>query len=614
MFNEMARSEHVASSPLPQGVVTFLFTDMVGSSRLWEQHGDHFIPVWQSHDAVVRDAAGRFGGAVVKGEGDSFMIAFEDAAAAVHCAVYAQAALGRYPWPAEIGAVHVRMGIHTGEPFCYGHDYFGPVVNRAANIQASAHGGQILVSEDARMAAFSGVNADVEFVDLGDHRLKDMGSPTRLFQVTHPSMRQTAFPPPSTLEGQPNNLPLLTTSFVGRSSEIAQIASFLGQGGKPVLTLTGPDGIGKTRLSLQAAAAHAEWFPDGIWYVRLVEARDVPSAAEEIAAALHIPSGTGPASVTQVRTWLAHRECLLILDDVGSLPHADRLIRELLSGSPNLRCLATARESLDISESDELALQGLSHSSKHMVNAGVGGQSRPVGDRSHSPKTAQKLDDTEAGRLFIERLAAAHPNTRLSLGEATSVTELIRELDGVPMHIERAVELMDRMAPSAVLEWLRGQLTQQSETPSHTAMNRMKSFFLKGADKVRDTTRSTAKQLGQLLQGIADVATDRGDTSKAHAIGHASLRQSEEAGDELGFAASLRQLARLKWRQGEHKRATEMLAMAVDIFRHFDAVEYTEAQRELDLLYSQMLASDASGNEAPLAPHTTWIELDDHHQ
>src|SRR5579884_3774544 len=251
----MSRSAQNPKPAAPTGVVTLLFTDIAGSSRLWEQYGDRFIPVWQAHDAVIRDAIQRFGGYEVKSEGDSFMVAFSDPAAALHCALFAQAALARCPWPPDIGPLRVRMGLHTGEPFVHGHDYFGPVVNRAAHICNAAQGGQVLLSEATFRAVEKGSDPKVHLDDLGDHRLKDLGVPQRLYEASHPSMEAADPLPPRTLEGQPNNLPIQRTSFVGRAKEIEQIASFLASGEKPVLTLTGPGGIGKTRLSLQAAAA-----------------------------------------------------------------------------------------------------------------------------------------------------------------------------------------------------------------------------------------------------------------------------------------------------------------------------------------------------------------------
>ncbi|MCX6379292.1 MAG: adenylate/guanylate cyclase domain-containing protein, partial [Armatimonadetes bacterium] len=160
---------------LPTGIVTLLFTDIYGSSRLWEQHGDAFIPVWQTHDAIMRNSIDRFGGYEVKSEGDAFMVAFSDSKAALYCSIFAQAALTSYPWPRDVGGPLVRMGLHTGEPFVQNNDYFGPTVNRAAYISAAAHGGQILVSEETCQALAGRADSKIEFTDLGEMRLKDQG-------------------------------------------------------------------------------------------------------------------------------------------------------------------------------------------------------------------------------------------------------------------------------------------------------------------------------------------------------------------------------------------------------------------------------------------------------
>ena len=171
----------------------------------------------------------------------------------------------------------------------------------------------------------------------------------------------------------------------------------------------------------------------------------------------------------------------------------------------------------------------------------------PLRELTETPVPTHPLEATDAGRLLLERIAVSHPKMRLSSDEAAAAVELIKELEGVPLNIEHATELMDRLTPSAVLNWLRHQIKQPAEPASQSAISRVKYLFQKGAGRVRDTAGATAAKLGRLLQGIANVATDRRQFWKASAIGHASLLHSEEAGDELGFGASMRQLARLKW-------------------------------------------------------------------
>ncbi len=609
----MSRSAQNPKPAAPTGVVTLLFTDIAGSSRLWEQYGDRFIPVWQAHDAVIRDAIQRFGGYEVKSEGDSFMVAFSDPAAALHCALFAQAALARYPWPPDIGPLRVRMGLHTGEPFVHENDYFGLVVGRAAQICAAAHGGQVLLSEETRRAALAhDPDPKIQFTDLGDFRLKDMGAPQRLYQAYHPSLEAHQFPPPRTLEGQPNNLPIQRTSFVGRTQEIEAIAAHLAQGEKPVLTITGPGGIGKTRLSLQAAAITAEWFPDGVWYVRLTEAKDVVGAAAEVAAAMNIPLNPALPALPQVRAWLADRRCLLILDDASAVPQADRLIRELLSGTSNLRCLATARSSLEIAEADELALSGLSTPAPAPAEATTGALAG--GDGTQSPLD-RALAQTEAGRLFLERASTVHPGLKLTQAEQAAVEELLRELEGVPLSIERAAQLMDRVPPSVVLEWLNQKLTPDRVPPTTSpGVAKLKGLLRRSAQKVKytfeETTRASAVGLGQLLQGIANVATDRHD-EKAAELGRETLRMSQEVGDELGMAAALRQLARIKWQQGDRQSAVAMLAAALQLYRAHSAEEVAVVQRELDQAREQFGLAEGAQGAAPTLESAVALAMGD---
>lgn len=573
--------KQLAQSALPAGEVTLVFTDIAGSSRLWEQHGDRFIPVHQAHDAVLRDAYLRFGGHEVKTEGDAFMIVFADAASALHCAVHAQAALARYPWPPDIGPLRVRMGLHTGEPFLHRNDYYGPAVNRAAHICNAAHGGQILLSDITLSAIGNRADPEIVFQDLGDHRLKDLGVPVRLYHAERPDTGLHAFPPPRTLESQPNNLPIQRTSFVGRAGEIERIAAYLATGEKPVLFLTGPGGIGKTRLSLQAAAEKADWFEDGVWYVRLMEARDIVGAAVEIATAMNIPLTPGEPPLEEVRQYLSNRCCLLILDDANTIPQADRLIRELLSGSVSLRCLATARESIDITESEAIPLSGLNRECKEPPSA------VSAGSESARDALDAAVGQTDAGRLFIERALVVNPDLKLTQTESASIRELLAELEGIPAGIERAAQLVDRIPPSEILAWLRRQLPEQQDDSPRTGSEKLRKLARKGVQRAATTTCARVPapcpvQLGSLLQGIAEVAADRHEADQAARLGRTSLELSQAAGDELGMGVALRHFARLHWERGDRQSAVALWACAAQIFRVHNAEEYPAILRELD--------------------------------
>ena len=557
-------TERTTQKELPTGEITLLFTDVVGSSRLWEEHGDGFIPIWQAHDAVMRDSFARFGGYEVKTEGDAFMVAFKDPAAAIHCALFAQAALSKYPWPEDIGPIRVRMGMHTGEPIVHGNDYFGPVVNRAANICKASHGGQILVSDDTAQKAKPDLDAKVHLDDLGEHRLKDMGPAQRMYAAGHTDYDARAFPPPRSLEPQPNNLPIQRTSFVGRAQEIEQIAAYLAQGNKPMLTVTGPSGIGKTRLSLQAAAAHADWFPDGVWYVRMDKAGDLASAAEAIASAIKIPSRPGANPVDEVRDWVSGRRCLLILDDANNLPHADRLLRELLAGSDGLRCVATARDSLQFGEAETLQLSGLS-TETDVQPAGL--DLRPDEVKQNDIKFS-----SDSGKLFLERAAEVNPEFKMTPVETAATARLLAWLGGVPESIEKAAALMDKLSPATVVEELEKRVMPVLNTAAGPGVEKLKEMMRVNAQKVKVTssdtvTRPPSAHISRLIQGIATVAADQDKQEQAAALSRESLRAALEGGDELAMADSLRQLAALRGKTGDHQSASAMLAAAAQLYR-----------------------------------------------
>src|SRR6185312_8633857 len=252
---------HMSSRSLPTGTVTFLFTDVEGSTRLWEDHPDAMHDVLARHDEIVRGAIESHGGYVVKTTGDGFHAAFGTARDALEAALAAQQALARER-PVQGVVVKVRMGVHTGEARVRDGDYFGSELNRAARLMAVGHGGQVLVSEVAHRLA-----PDVAAVDLGSHYLKDVGE-FGVWQLTHASL-QRDFPPLRTLTAT-NNLPAPVDSFVGRRAELADVLDALRD--CRLVTLTGPGGTGKTRLALEAATAVLASFRNGVWFVSLAVA------------------------------------------------------------------------------------------------------------------------------------------------------------------------------------------------------------------------------------------------------------------------------------------------------------------------------------------------------
>lgn len=530
----------------PSGTVTFLFTDIVGSTEMWERHGDAFLPVLQAHNAIIGEAVQRFGGYVVKTEGDSYKVAFDDPCDAVRCALVAQAALQRYPWPDDVGEVRVRMAVHTGRPFKQAGDYFGPPLNRTARLLSAAHGGQVLLSEDTLNLVEHRIEADTRFADLGYHRLKDLDEPVRIFHAQHPAIGSTSFPPPRTLNGHANNLPVQRTSFIGREKEIEQIAAFLARDDVSLLALTGPKGIGKTRLSLQVAAERVELFPDGVWFVRLSGAVDARAAAVEVATAMGIPLTAGTSPVETVRAWLADRRCLLILDDCGHVPEAGRFICELLSDSASLRCLATSRESLRLEQGRELEVPELT---------------RPAPDAD-----AAGLLASEAGRLFVDRAQAERADFELNDRRARPISRLLSRWPGLPEVVERAAAMLRQPDPSPAqtLTALGRELKASVEDVGQFASAQGREIV----SRLRE-----APGLAALMESLGVTPFDRSRLDEAERESREALVAHERAGDKHGVGVCLRTLGNIAYARGDYSRAVSLLSAARQAFEDLGDVE-----------------------------------------
>ena len=274
-------------SELPSGTVTFLFTDLEGSTRLWQEHPDAMQGALARHDVVVREAIEGHGGYVVKTTGDGFHAAFSAAHDALDSAVAGQLVLVGESW-GDTGPLRVRMGVHSGPAELRDGDYYGTAVNRAARLMSAAHGGQVLVSlATEELVQESGV----ELLDLGEHVLKDLSRAERVFQVVHPELRRD-FPVLRSLDAFPGNLPAQVTSFVGRDDDVAQIVEMLREGAA-LVTLIGTGGVGKTRLAVQVAAEVLAQFGDGAWFCDLASARDGDAMAQVVATALGCVHGRG---------------------------------------------------------------------------------------------------------------------------------------------------------------------------------------------------------------------------------------------------------------------------------------------------------------------------------
>ena len=430
-------------SELPTGTVTFLFTDIEGSTRLLQEFGDRCAAILVDHAAIIRRAIAEGGGVEVNTEGDSFFVAFASPAGAVLSAVTAQRSLAAADWP-EGAVVRVRMGLHTGEGVLGGDDYIGIDVNRAARVAAAAHGGQILISEAACGLVQHALPEGVSVRDLGPHRLKDIAHPENLHDLVIDGL-SSDFPPPRTLDARPNNIPPQLTSFVGREAEIDEVRSHLEH--TRLLTLTGAGGTGKTRLSLEVAAKLLTEFADGAFFVDLSAVSDpalVPSAVAEV---LGVPEVAEHPILEAVKRHLSTKELLLVFDNFEQVTKAAPVVEELLVAAPQLKVLVTSRVVLSLRGEQEYAVPPLQP---------------PDLDE---PPDLQSLRRVEAVRLFTERAIAVSPRFQVTEDNARAVAAITARLDGLPLAIELAATRTKVLTPEQMLPRLQERLSILTSGP-----------------------------------------------------------------------------------------------------------------------------------------------------
>jgi predicted ATPase/class 3 adenylate cyclase len=422
---------------LPTGTVTFLFTDIEGSTRLLQELGAGYVAIRDAHAAILRRAIAAGGGVEVGTEGDSFFAAFGSPTGALRAAVQAQRDLASHEWPSG-GPLRVRMGLHTGEGALGGEDYIGIDVNRAARIAAAAHGGQILLSGATRGLVERALPEGVSLRDLGPHRLKDIVDPEALHDLEIAGL-PSRFPPPRSLDARPNNLPAQLTSFVGREEQMAEIRRLLGQ--TRLLTLTGAGGTGKTRLALQVAAEVLTEYRDGVFFADLSALTDPALVPSVVARAMEVAADPGRSVLEAVEEHVRHRELLLVLDNFEQVVAAAPMAEELLGAAPGLRLLVTSRTVLSIRGEQEYQVPPL----------------RPP-DPRRLPDVLT-LGRYEAVRLFTERAAAVRPGFRVTDENASAIAEITARLDGLPLAIELAATRTKVMTPQQILPRLEERLS-----------------------------------------------------------------------------------------------------------------------------------------------------------
>ena len=424
-------------STLPTGTVTFFFSDIEGSTRLIQQLGERYPDVLLAHHAIQREALAANGGHELRTEGDSFFIVFGSALDACAGAAAVQKRLHEYAWPAG-GQVRVRIGLHTGEARLVGNEYLGLDVHRAARVANAGHGGQVLLSETTRALVDQALPAGLTLKDLGMHRLKDMARAERLFQLTVEGL-PADFPPLKTLESTPNNLPTQLTSFIGRDDQVREARQLLVR--SRLLTLTGPGGTGKTRLSLQIAAGVLDQFPDGVYFVPLSAIHDPDLVPSAIAQALAISTTGSRRPIEALLENLREKRTLLVLDNFEQVLEAAPIATQLLEGSAGLRVLVSSRMALRVSGEQEFPVPPLA-----------------LPDLKALPGLAA-LSQFEAVRLFIERAVAVKPDFQATNENAPAIAGICERVDGLPLAIELAAARVKLFSPQALLSRLEKSLS-----------------------------------------------------------------------------------------------------------------------------------------------------------
>jgi predicted ATPase/class 3 adenylate cyclase len=422
-----------ADTSLASGTVTLLFTDIEGSTRLWEQDRERMSAALAGHDELARAAVEGHRGTVVKMTGDGMYAAFGDPADAINATLNLQLALADSATTNNV-ALRVRCGLHAGVVENRDNDLFGPPVNRAARIMGAAHGGQVLLSQAVVDGLREIFPPAVSLRDLGKVRLKDLATPEHVYQLLHPDLRQD-FPALRSLESTPNNLPQQVTSFVGREREQAEVKKLLARA--PILTLLGIGGVGKTRLSLQVAADVLDRFTDGVWFVELASVTDARLVPQAVASVLGVIEEPGRPVTEALVKFVRDRELLVIFDNCEHLVRACAdLAKQLLRTGSRMKLLASSREHLHVPGETTYRVPALA-----------------VPDPRESSAVEAPLQ-YEGVRLFVDRAQAVQPEFAVTAENAKALVDICRRLEGIPLAVELAAARVRSLSVDAIAERL----------------------------------------------------------------------------------------------------------------------------------------------------------------
>src|ERR687897_1655006 len=412
----------------PGGTVTFLFTDIEQSTKGWERDAAAARVVVERYLALIRQTVESHGGVHFKTVGDGTQSAFATAPQGVSAALHAQLALLGEPWPSPELRPRVRMALHAGTAEPRDGDYLAACLNRLSRLLDAAHGEQILLSSTVAGLAREALPEAVTLEALGEYRLRDILQPEEIFQLCHPELRQD-FPPLNTPGHLPHNLPTHPTPFLGREREVEEVVALLLRPEVRLVTLTGPGGVGKTRLGTRIAAEALESFPDGAFMVDLARLTDPDLVPSATATVLGLREQAGQTLAQTLADYLRERKILLLFDNFEHVLPAATLVADLLAAAPSLKVLATSRARLGLQAEREYRVEPL-----------------PVPDQESLPPLPE-LSSFDAIELFTLRAQALRPGFALTNENAATVAEIVCRLDGLPLAIELAAARVKLLSP-----------------------------------------------------------------------------------------------------------------------------------------------------------------------
>ena len=566
----------------PVGTVTFLFTDMEGSSRAWESYPSETRAALKRHDEIVAREVEAHKGALIleHGEGDSVFAVFTREGDAVAAAFDIQRAFQREPWPSHV-PVRVRMAIHTGEAAA---DYRGPDVNRAARIRSIGHGEQILISAVTAGSIGSMLPDGAALLDLGQHRLRDLAHTEHLFQLAHPDLREE-FPPLKSLGIFRQNLPVQLTSFIGRESEQKTVRALIND--HRVVTLIGSGGYGKTRLAIQVGADLLEQFPDGVRFVDLSPLSDPSLVLDGIAEVVEVKLEQGDAKDDALVRTLRDTKTLIILDNCEHLVRACAdAVSVLLRTGEHVRILATSREPLGLPGESTWRVPSLS---------------LPDGATN-----AQEVSACEAVQLFVDRAAAARQGFMLSTGNAQAIVDICRTLEGVPLAIELAAARVKALSPREIRDRLsdRFRLLTGGRGRHQTLRSAIDWSYDLLSEQERELFRRLSVFAGGFdLAGVEAIWPDRDPLDHIEQLVDKSLLTVEQLDDEklrYRLLETLRQYGAERLAEaGEEEEARERH------FGHYLAVAECAYQQRIEHEATSLAALEADHDDFRVALH--WV-------